>query len=151
MNDPTFDVDDTDCQVPPIPRSNVSSRHLQYYPNSHLVLNNYTSFAQMLSFYIYICPYLISPTCSSYHDTLEFSSTLHHINMETAEYWLMARGIWHLGMPPLLHCSSGQKTLTQSPLEKLPNVSTIISFGPQPATPYASYLKKLYLDASFWH
>ena len=35
--------------------------------------------------------------CSSYHDTLEFCNTLHNINMETAEYWPMAReyGIWN--------------------------------------------------------
>ena len=50
-----FDVDDTDCHVPPPQRSDVSSKHLKYYRDDYLVLNNYTSFTQMLSLtYIYI-------------------------------------------------------------------------------------------------
>ena len=52
---------------------------------------------------MYIYHYNISTTCTSYHNTLEFSSILHNINMETAEYWLMAweYGIWNAAIASL--------------------------------------------------
>ena len=51
----------------------------------------------MLSLLYIFVTAISSPTCSSYHDTLEFSGILHNINMETAEYWQMAQeyGIWN--------------------------------------------------------
>ena len=59
-----FDVDDTGCHMPPSQRSDVSSKHLKYYQDDNLVLNNYTSFTQMLSLlYIYICLCNVSPSC----------------------------------------------------------------------------------------
>ena len=59
-----FDVDDTSCHhVPPPQRSDISSKHLKYYRDDYLVLNNYTSFTQMLSLiYIYVTA-TFSPTC----------------------------------------------------------------------------------------
>ena len=56
----------------------------------------------MLSFYINIGHCNISPTCSSYHNTLEFSSILHN-TMDTAEYWPMAQeyGIWNVTIASL--------------------------------------------------
>ena len=59
-----FDVDDTGCHVPPFQRSDISSKHLKYYQDDYLVLNNYTSFTHMLSpLYIYICHCQAFPTC----------------------------------------------------------------------------------------
>ena len=50
-----FDVDDTGCHMPPFQRSDVSSKHLKNDQDDHLVLNNHTSFTQMLSLlYIYV-------------------------------------------------------------------------------------------------
>ena len=57
----------------------------------------------MLSLLYIFVTAISSPTCSSYHDTLEFYSILHNINMETAEYWLMAweYGIWNAAIASL--------------------------------------------------
>ena len=53
--------------------------------------------------FIYICHYNIPTKCSSYHNTLEISSIVHNINMETGEYWLMAweYGIWNAAIASL--------------------------------------------------
>ena len=71
--------------------------------------------------------------------------------METAEYWLMAReyGIWNATIASLQFWAEDLDPVTLGIASE--HVSTTISFGLQPATPYASYLKKLYLDVSFLH
>ena len=43
-------MDDTNCHTPPLQGSDISSKHLNYDQNDYLVLTNYTSFTQMLSF-----------------------------------------------------------------------------------------------------
>ena len=52
--------------------------------------------------YIFVTA-IFSPSCSSYHDTLDFSSTLYNINMEIAEYWPLAReySIWNAAIASL--------------------------------------------------
>ena len=70
--------------------------------------------------------------------------------METAEYWPMAweYGIWNTAIASLQFWAEDLNPVT---LGITLNVSTTISSGLQPATPYASYLKKLYLYVLFLH
>ena len=50
-----FDVDNTDCHMPPSQRLDISSKQLKYSQDDYLVFNHYTSFTQMLSkLYIYV-------------------------------------------------------------------------------------------------
>ena len=109
-----FDVDDTGCHVPPPQRSDVSSKHLKYYWDDYLVLNNYTSFTQMLS-PPYICHCIIFPNMflTPRHLRIFQHIAQHHT-------WRPQNiGQWHKNMAfemPLLHHSSfGWKTSTQLP------------------------------------
>ena len=48
-------MDNTGCHMPPFQKSDISSKHLKYYQDDYPVLNNYTSFTEMLSpLYIYV-------------------------------------------------------------------------------------------------
>ena len=70
--------------------------------------------------------------------------------METAEYWPMAweYGIWNTAIASLQFWAEDLDPVT---LGIASECVYTISSGLQPATPYASYLKKLYLDVSFLH
>ena len=74
--------------------------------------------------------------------------------METAEYWPMAceYGIWNAAIASLQFWAEDLGPITlgiaSEPTVHLP---TPTSSELQPATPYASYLKKLYLDVLFLH
>ena len=103
INNLTFDVDDTDYHMPPVPRSDVSSKPLKYNKDDHIVLDDYTSLTLMCSVsYIFVTT-IFFPSYSSYHDTLELFQHFYNTNMETAEYWPMAReyGIWNAAIASL--------------------------------------------------
>ena len=105
-----FDVDNTGCHMPPFQRSDVSSKHLQYYQDDYLVFNHYTSFTQMLSL-LYICHCQVFSTCfCSYHNTLEF----YRIISSSPPWKQQITGQWHesmaFGMPLLPHFSLGRRS-----------------------------------------
>ena len=108
-----FDVDNTGCHTPPFQRSDISSKHLNYYQDDYLVPHHYTSFTQMLSLYIYM-----PLTSFSQHvlttNTLEF----YRITSSQQPWMQQNTGQWHenmaFGMLPLNHSSFGQRTLIQS-------------------------------------
>ena len=90
-----FDVDDTGHHAPPPQRSDVSSKHLKYYQDDYLVLNNYTSFTQMLSL-IYICHCIIFPNMFL---TPQHLRIFQHIEQyQHGDCRILAYGmrIWHL-------------------------------------------------------
>ena len=92
-----------DYHAPPTPRCDVSSNLLKCYKNAHIVLDNYTSLTLMHSLlYIFVSTILPNMFFISRHLS-PFSSTFYNINMETAEYWPMAReyGIWNAAIASL--------------------------------------------------
>ena len=94
--------------------------------------------------YIFVTA-IFSPSCSSYHDTLDFSSTLYNINMETAEYWPMAReyGIWNAAIASLQFWAEDLDPVTLG----RSFWTCILSFLLDPNQPHLmpSYPKKPYL------
>ena len=95
-------MDDTDCHVPPATRSDVSSKTYNIIEIITLLSIIIHHSHRCFHFYINIDHCNISPTRSSYHDTLDFSSIFHN-TMNTAEYWLMAweYGIWNTAIASL--------------------------------------------------
>ena len=114
-----FDVDDTDHHTPPPQGSDISSKHLKYYWDDYLVLNNYTSFTQMLSLtYIYIYIYI------SLHHSPNMFLIPHHLRIfqhieqyQHGNCRILANGmrIWHLECCTLHPSNFGQKTSIQLP------------------------------------
>ena len=109
-----FDVVDTDCHVPPSQRSDVSSIHLKYYRDDCLVLNNYTSFTQMLSL-IYICHCIIFPNMFLTPQDLRIFQHIEQYQHGNCRILANGMRIWHLECHYCITPVFGQKILTQLP------------------------------------
>ena len=82
--------------MPPVPRSDISSKHLKYYRDDYLVLNNYTSFTQMLSLlYIYLSlQYFLNMFFIPWH--LRFSQQITQHQHGNCRILADGTRIWHL-------------------------------------------------------